>query len=67
MMFNDNDSPNFDEENEETGSEPSFGRRGGIIGTAVDIAEQEIKHKVRKSLFEEACTFVGSFFGGDDE
>lgn len=56
------ESPDFDEENQE-----SFGRGKGIIGTVVDIAEQEIKREVRHSLFEEACNFVGSFFGGDDQ
>ena len=56
------ENPDFDEENQE-----SFGRGRGIIGTAVDIAEQEIKREIKHSLFEEACNLIGSFFGGDND
>ena len=56
------ENPDFDEENQ-----VSFGKSKGIIGTAVDIAEQELKRKTRHSLFEEACNFVGSFFGSSED
>ena len=56
------ESPDFDEENQE-----SFGRGKGIIGTAVDIAGQKLKREIRHSLFEEACNFVDSFFGSNED
>ena len=59
------EDPELENGNEEGTSDPSFGGRPirGLVGTLIDIAEQEARHEARNTFFD----FVSSFFGGDDE